>query len=245
MKWWRFRRGLSDWLELNPEWYLATQRLRYRNRQSMRKRIESARTDIVIEGFPRSANSFAVKAFRYANDPEKKLWIATHLHSPAPIITASRRTTPTLVLIRDPDQAVISQAALFIQTATLPRLFGQTGRVSEREKRWLVAYWTRRYCQFYERLMSVKRNVVVAEFGEVTSNFSDVIHKINVKYDTAFKKLDDQRAAAETIFRQSGIHLSPSAEREEIKSQFSTYYFADDNKSLRNAAQAIYRRFSK
>jgi len=243
MNWWHVRRSMSDWLELAPEWYLATQRFRHRHRPFMRKRIPSDRTDIVIEGFPRCANSFAVRAFRHANDPEERLWIATHLHSPAAVIVASRLAKPTLVLIRDPDRAVISQAALLVQRKTLPRFYGSVGQLSEAERGSMVQYWTRRYCQYYQRLMPVKQHLVIGRFEEVTSNFSDIIDRFNRKFGTCYRGLQDQAATTEIIFRQGGVHLSPSIERDQIKSWFTDAYFSDRNKRDRLAAQAAYRQF--
>lgn len=226
-----------------PEWYLATQRFRHRHRPFMRKRIPSSRTDIVIEGFPRCANSFAVRAFRYANDPDEKLWIATHLHSPAAVIVASRLAKPTLVLIRDPDKAVISQAALLVQRKTLPRFYGTVGQLSEVECESMVRYWTRRYGLYYRRLMPVKQQLVIGRFEEVTSNFSAIIDRFNSKFGTAYQGLQDQAAITEIIFQQGGVHLSPSSERDQIKSWFSDAYFADSNKKDRLAARAAYLEF--
>src|SRR2546427_7470725 len=55
-------------------------------------------TDILIEGFPRSANSFSVAAFRLAQGPPVE--VAHHTHAPANAIAAFRRHIPALILIR-------------------------------------------------------------------------------------------------------------------------------------------------
>lgn len=108
------RRRCSDLLEKNPRVYLSVMRLRYR-RSPNYDRIISPQNDLVIEGFPRCANSFAVRAFRSCNDPANTLRIATHMHSPAQAIMGVHWKIPTLVLIRNPDQAVPSFPALAIQ----------------------------------------------------------------------------------------------------------------------------------
>src|SRR5437773_4880663 len=63
-------------------------------------------TEIVIEGFPRSATSFAVAAFQMAQD--HTVDIAHHTHSPSQVIEAVRRGIPTLLLVREPEDAILS-----------------------------------------------------------------------------------------------------------------------------------------
>src|SRR5437773_3659904 len=63
-------------------------------------------TEIVIEGFPRSATSFAVAAFRLAQDRE--VVVGHHVHSPAQVIEAVRRGVPAIVLVREPEEAALS-----------------------------------------------------------------------------------------------------------------------------------------
>ena len=69
-------------------------------RPKFRDVIARSETDIVIEGFPRSANTFAVAAFQYAQ--RRPLTIARHTHAPAQIMLASRANIPCLVLIKFP-----------------------------------------------------------------------------------------------------------------------------------------------
>jgi hypothetical protein len=72
-----------------------------------RGEVVDARTDIVIEGFPASANTFAVAAFRLAQEP-RYMRIAHHTHVPAQVIEATRLGVPAILLIREPMQAVLS-----------------------------------------------------------------------------------------------------------------------------------------
>ena len=57
-------------------------------------------TQLVIEGYPRSANTYAVVAFA-AVQPERPR-IAHHLHVAAQVLAAVDRDIPTMVLIRRP-----------------------------------------------------------------------------------------------------------------------------------------------
>ena len=108
-----FQRGIKTLLQRNPKFYINLQLFRYKGKRYRRK-IVTPETDIVIEGFPRSANSFSVKAFKHANGDEYK--IATHLHAYPQVIMGVRYKVPTLVLVREPFACIASYAALRAQT---------------------------------------------------------------------------------------------------------------------------------
>ena len=66
----------------------------HRLRDGFVDRLVTDETDLCVEGFPRSANSFAVGAVDYAQ-PEP-LSIAHHNHVPAPLLNAARRGLPAV-----------------------------------------------------------------------------------------------------------------------------------------------------
>ncbi|MBU2677838.1 MAG: hypothetical protein KJP16_12225, partial [Gammaproteobacteria bacterium] len=80
----------------------------YRVAGRKKELLVTADTDIVIEGFPRSGNTFAVVAFRQAQSNPGGLAIAHHLHVPAQIGLAVRYGIPAMVLVRQPDAAIPS-----------------------------------------------------------------------------------------------------------------------------------------
>jgi hypothetical protein len=86
----------------------------HRRRSGYKSLLVSEKTDICIEGYPRSANSFAVGAFQHAQ--KHPVRVAHHTHIPANVMRACERGIPTLVLIRDPTDAVVSHVALSKQT---------------------------------------------------------------------------------------------------------------------------------
>ncbi len=90
----------------------------------------TTRRDICIEGFPRSANSFAVAAFRHYN-PNLKM--ANHIHVPMQVFKAVEMGVPCLVLIRQPIEALSS---LMIVDSDLS-----------------VSIAVRSYINFYERIL--------------------------------------------------------------------------------------------
>lgn len=233
------RRCLSDWLEQYPELYRKVMQVRYRGSPNYR-RIVAPDTDIVIEGFPRCANSFAVRAFRMDNDPEGKLKIATHFHSPAQVRLGVKWKIPTLVLIRHPDEAVVSFPALAIQLNK-----HGLAKASEAMLRQQVHYWTRRYAQFYERIQPLREHIVVADFSETTKDFGQVIQRINQKYGTHFIPFSHTEERVGEIFSNANKHLSPSAERDGIKERIRELYYKQDNESMRAKVALLYAIYNR
>ena len=63
---------------------------------------------LCIDGFPRSATTFAVAAFQFAQP--QPIQVAHHSHAPAQVIAAARWGIPSLVTIRAPEESVLSTA---------------------------------------------------------------------------------------------------------------------------------------
>ena len=126
-------------------------------------RVVRPMTQLVIEGYPRSANTFAVWAFRQAQHEEVHL--AHHLHHPAQVIQAARWKVPTIVLIREPKDAVISWVVRDPQPADLA---------------------LRHYVSFYETVAKYRDAYVLGSFEEVTGDYGIVIERLNDKFGTNF-----------------------------------------------------------
>jgi hypothetical protein len=89
-------------LERFPDLYIRIARRRTPARLGV-----DASTDLLIEGFPRSGNSFLVSWIAKANPG---LRIASHMHSIAHVHAALRRRLPVVVVIREPEAALASLA---------------------------------------------------------------------------------------------------------------------------------------
>ncbi len=124
-----------------------------------------ANTEIVIEGFPRSANTFSVTYFLITQP--KAVSVAHHLHVEAQLIWAAKNDIPGVVLIRDPEDCVRSLCV--------------------REKRTSVKRALTRYIKYYTNLMPYKDSLVVAEFSLVISDMEKVINSVNAKYGVSFE----------------------------------------------------------
>jgi hypothetical protein len=133
-------------------------------------------TDLVIDGFGRSAITFAVVAFQVAQNGH--VHVAHHSHAIAPIIVASKRGVPVLVPIREPEATVLS------------------GLVREPEVS--VEQYLRSYVDFYRRLGDVADAVVLVRFESVVEDFGAAIRRVNQRFGTPFEEFD-HTAERETV----------------------------------------------
>lgn len=226
-----------DWATVIPWIVLPTVRFRPALQEPEDPRPWVRRTtDIVIEGYPRSANTFAVVAFRLAQDRE--IEIAHHLHAAAQIKRAARLGVPTIVLIREPSEAILSVAV----------------RDSQASIRWAL----RSYIRFYSAVLPYLDKAVVAPFATVTSDFASIIRMVNTRYGTAFKEfvptedaLNSVRQTVEWLGQRDSMmtgwdyRLSvalPSEQRRRAKDAHKIEYLDKRNKPLRLKAEALYGR---
>lgn len=81
--------------------------IRVAQRRTPTRTAVDATTDLLIDGFPRSGNSYLVSWIGRANP---QLRIASHMHSIAHVHAAVRRRVPTVVVVRRPEEAIASLA---------------------------------------------------------------------------------------------------------------------------------------
>jgi hypothetical protein len=186
----------------------------------------------VIEGFPRSATSFAVAAFQMAQD--RKVDIAHHTHSPAQVIDAVRRSVPTLLLVREPEDAILS---LLVRRPELT-----------------VAQGLRGYVRFHRPLVRYRRGVVVGTFEQAVTGFGDLMREVNETFGTSFTPFDhtpeNVRRCMETIDgyvrrnhppeRVEMVVPRPSSERDTHKDTLRPTYRDAALAPLRTKAVALY-----
>lgn len=187
-------------------------------------------TEIVIEGFPRSANTFAVVAFEQAQG-NREVRVAHHLHAEAQVLEGVARGLPVIVLIRRPEDAIRSlKVALPEQSAE--RLLDL-------------------YLRFYRVVENVRDKVVISEFTRTTSRFGTVISQVNERFGTDYALPDDSEAGVAAVFeRISRINAEghgnrdliarPAAHKEDAK---RTVALDLDAEKLA-AAQALYARLT-
>jgi len=151
-----------------PEWpalYLPYARARYGR---VPNRLVRPDTEIVIEGFPRSGNTFAVCAFELAQ--ERPVRSAHHLHASAQVREAVRLGVPVMLLVREPEDSAVSQ--ILREPCISPRQ--------------ALGAWIR----FYRRVAPLRDRVFVADFARVSTDFGAVIRDFNSRFGTVYKEFD-------------------------------------------------------
>jgi hypothetical protein len=190
-----------------PRLAMPLQRLRGRGE------LLDERTEVVIEAFPRCASSFAVAAFRLAQEP-RSTRIAHHTHMPAQVIRATERGVPTMVLVREPLDAVVSH---LIRSPDLSPGAAVRG-----------------YLRFHEPLLGHRDGFVSVPFGEVIRSFGTSIERLNARFGTSFAPFDptpanvariegeierDYRGREPSGERLESMIPRPSAERDRRKAE--------------------------
>ncbi len=166
----------EKWLQTHAGRHPAAFYGLYRLARKDRARVVSPDTQLVIEGFPRSANSFARVAFNRAQ--KERVRVANGLHVPAQVIRAARWRIPTLVLIRNPRDAVLS--------------FAIRDPIS-------VDQALRYYLSFYETVEEYRDAYVLGTFEEVTGDFGRVIRRINDRFGTTFSPFRHNERNVEAV----------------------------------------------
>jgi hypothetical protein len=167
------RRSLRQRLSVSP-WYLPIRRLVATSGDNL-----ASDTELVIEGFPRSGNTFAEAAFRKAASQPVKL--AHHSHAAAQVVQAVKWKLPCLVLIREPVEAARSLLMHHPET------------VSEES-------CLREYSSFYETVRPARAGYVLARFDTLTRDVGVVIDAVNRRFNTSFEKLTHTPATELAIF---------------------------------------------
>jgi hypothetical protein len=193
----------------------------------------------VIEAFPRSASSFAVAAFRLAQEP-RPMTIAHHTHMPASVLVGVRQGLPTLVLLRRAEDAVVS---LLIRNDELS-----------------VRHALRGYIRFYEPLLPHRNRFVVGTFEQVTNDFGGVIEHVNERFGTTFvpfghtaenlarieREIEvDHRSRTPDEHRLERAIPRPSGERRSMKPDMLARYRAEAPATMVRRADDLYLAFSR
>jgi hypothetical protein len=207
----------------------------YNLRPGYRNLLVDRTTQLVIEGFPRSGNTFAVVAFQQAQ--RESFRIAHHLHMPAQVLLAARWRIPTLVLIREPTDAVLS--------------------LTIREPRVSAHQALKHYVSFYERIAECRHAFVVGLFEEVTQDYGAVLERVNAKFGTQFSSFDHSKDNVDSVFtRIEEMHRArrsrldekqisrPSAVKAEMKDLLRRELETPEVTKLTTRAEAIYNDFA-
>ena len=132
----------------------------------------------MIEGMPRSGNTFARHAFDLAQ--AAPLVVSSHVHTPSAVVAAVRCDIPTLVLVRRPLDTVIS-LVIAAPHVTLDAAVDE----------WI---------HHYEVLWPLRDSFVVATFDEVTEDFGAVTERLNRRFGTSFDRFQPTEENIAAVF---------------------------------------------
>lgn len=147
-------------------------------RHPHRKVVERG-DDALIDGFPRSANTFAWEAFLKSQTVPMK--VGNHFHSPAQFMLARKYGVPAMLVLREPIAAT-SSLVVFEERSYNPLSTLQY------------------YVNFHRPLLKIKDAFAVAPFEEVTTDFGKSIDRMNAKFNANFNSFIHTEESANEIF---------------------------------------------
>ena len=147
-------------------------------------------TDLVVEGYPRSGNSFAESAISLL---EPSLRLAHHRHVAAQFLLARRWGIPALLLIREPADAAASAVFRAPDLATPEQAL-------------------RQWISFHNACEPACDAMVVSDFGTTTGDFGAVIAGLNDRFGLSLPapEPDFADAAYAEIARKSAMRTATS-----------------------------------
>jgi hypothetical protein len=154
---------------------------------------------LCIDGYPRSATTFAVAAFQFSQP--RPVQVAHHSHAPAQVIAAARWGIPSLVTIREPEESVLSTAVY------LPYL--------------TVGSALRAYVDFYTAVLPYRSAFVVGEFSDITSRLGVVIRQVNDVFGTDFSAYEPSAENDDVVFRIIDLGDERTSTNELVTTYFS------------------------
>lgn len=189
-------------------------------------------TQFVIEGYPRSANTFAVLAFQ-RGEP-RPIRLGHHLHVPVQIMRAVGWKIPTLVLIRQPVDAVLSLLVRYPELSPRKCL--------------------RDYIVFYESITHLRDGFVIGEFDDVINRHGTVIEAVNRKFGTDFTPFvgtpeniagvfSDINLVHQEIGETSEQIARPTEEKNRLKRKIKDSLETREIQPLVEKARECYKRF--
>lgn len=190
-------------------------------------------TVLVIEGFPRSGNTFAYFALRSLL-PEHQ-HIATRVHTPSQVALAVKRGLPTLYVIREPLSTITS---LVVAAPHVP-----------------IAAAIHEYVHHQREVLQYRSGFVVGEFARVTSDLGGITAEVNERFGTDFPLFDATDDNVRAVFAAIDAHHldvwggsanvlpRPSEDRRADKDWVAAQLARPEHRSRLDEAHAVYEAF--
>lgn len=201
------------------------------------RRITDA-TQLVIEGFPRSGNTYATFALEHAAaQAGRTIVVSSHVHTPSQVRLAVQQRFPTLVLVRQPLDTITS---LLIAA---PHVHFEAA--------------IREYLHHYREIWPWRDRCVIATFDQVVTDFGAVTRRVNERFGTelpCFETTDVSRAAVFAAIEENhrllhggteNVVPRPSALRAAEKEWLIEQLAAPRYRELFAEADDLYARFAQ
>lgn len=194
----------------------------------------SKETELVVSAYPRTANTFFIVALEQIQ--KKPISIAHHLHVPALALEAIKRGMPTVILIRNPKDAIISLVI--------------------RENHITLKQAINAYITFYESLLVHKNKILIADFSTIINDFPSIILNINSRFNLNLNNYSqNNKLNNETVFKEieninKGFNKNslvetmvsrPSDTRKKIKLNYQEKLSSKKYRNKLQKCDAIYR----
>lgn len=211
---------------------------RLKERPNFNARVVRRDDHILIDGYPRSANTFATVAFLLSQ--HSPTHVANHMHTPGQFFLARKWAIPALLLIRRPEDAIVSYAVYLQSVRPIP-----------------IPLLVRRYIFLYQSVLPLHEHYVIGTFDEVTSNFGAVVQRINDRFETSFSLFEhttaSQRRVEQFVTEQRARRMSmaskltartalPHDGRMRLRTPFEDEIMHRSNHELLQKARDIYHR---
>lgn len=198
-------------------------------------------TNLVVEGYPRSGNSFTFHILN-ARIGQRPWHIAHHVHLPVQIKLGIAWKRPVLVLVRAPEDAIVSFVALQCQATSRKRDKRVASIPFSRIDLGLrLREAARYYCRFHKKLLALQRHaIVIAPFHIIVSNVGDVFGEVNNRFGLNIPQGPVDEQERNSVFGAGGYHLSPNRERDNMKREIESLYATDVPESVKGNARAVY-----
>lgn len=200
---------LVTFMSSTPSLYYGMRRLTNR----MDDFCTTADSEIVIEGYPRSANSSTV--YEFIHRQGRDIRVAHHKHHAAQILRGVELGKPAVALIRPHRDAILSNLALG-REALIREGESAMGRVNFLTLEDVTVSWL----QFYRAILPLAATIVIAPFKEVTADISHMIEDINSRYGTSYIVKREDAAEKPKL----GYHATPNKMRSDIIEELKRAY---------------------
>ena len=172
----------------------------YRLRRSVFRRTTNSDSQLCLEGYQRSGNSYLYMCLSISNP---LIRVGHHIHGIAHVRYALKRQIPVVVLIREP-------------AASLASLLTWDNRL-------LLGIALGSYIRFHRQLKKLKSEVLIINFVELITDVDAVIRKINKRYELELDclnlteaQLSERMRKRQALYAHSHLMPFPNSHKNEL-----------------------------